>query len=161
VCSASGETGDRLRVFKVDELVTVRATEDPFARPRDFNLERSWRTWCERIRQDRGRYTVVARVSPQMHVDLPLYLGEYLARKQDHYWAEWPEDHTVATESAETEPDPKGDNWMTVILHFDTLEGARTKLLGLGAGVEVMTPVALRRSLLDYAQQVVNRYSRH
>ncbi len=161
VCAASEETGDRLRVFKVDELVAVRATDDPFTRPRDFNLERSWRTWCEHIRQDRGRYTVVARVSPQMHVDLPLYLGKHLERSQDHPWAEWSEDRTVATESAETEPDTKGADWMTVILHFDTLEGARTKLLGLGAGIEVVTPVALRRSLLDYAQQVVNRYSRH
>jgi predicted DNA-binding transcriptional regulator YafY len=51
--------------------------------------------------------------------------------------------------------------WLPRTLQFDSLEEARTKLLGLGAGVEVMTPVALRRSLLDYAQQVVNRYSRH
>ena len=101
---------------------------------RDFNLERSWRTWCEHIRQDHGRYTVVARVSPQMHVDLPLYLGEHLERTQDHPWAEWSEDRTVATESAETEPDTKGADWMTVILHFDYPGGGPHQAFGAWCG---------------------------
>jgi predicted DNA-binding transcriptional regulator YafY len=90
------------------------------------------------------------RVSPQMHVDLPLYLGEHVADKLDQDW----EECSPAVAAADA-------TWLPRTLQFDSLEEARTKLLGLGAGVEVMTPVALRRSLLDYAQQVVNRYSRH
>jgi predicted DNA-binding transcriptional regulator YafY len=133
----------------VAELVAVRTTDEPFARPAGFDLQQAWHTWCERIRQDQGRYTVLARVSPQMHVDLPLVLGEHLSSKQNG----------DAEEPAPT-AGPEVD-WVPVTLHFDSLEEARTKLLGLGAGVEVMTPVALRRSLLDYAQQVVKRYSRH
>ena len=44
---------------------------------------------------------------------------------------------------------------------YPVAEEARTKLLALGAGVEVETPAVLRLSMLDYAQQVVQLYSRH
>ena len=149
VCAGSAEGGDRIRVFKVADLVDVRSTAETFTRPAEFDLEDAWRAWCDHIRQDRGRYVVTAHVSPQMYADLPLYLGEHLGEGQDRPWEE--DAQNAAAETA----------WRPVTLHFDSLEEARTKLLGLGAGVEVMTPVALRRSLLDYAQQVVIRYSRH
>ena len=146
---SSAEGGDRLRVFKVAELVEVRSTGETFTRPAGFDLEDAWRTWCDHIREERGRYVVTAQVSPQMYVDLPLYLSEHLEEGQDQPWGE-----SAQNTAAETA-------WRPVMLHFDSLEEARTKLLGLGAGIEVMTPIALRRSLLDYAQQVVKRYSRH
>jgi len=149
VCAGSAEAGDRIRVYKVVDLVDVRSTQDTFTRPADFDLEDAWRRWCDHIRQDRGRYLVAAHVSPQMYVDLPLYLGEHLVEEKDQLWEESSQEVTAGVE------------WRPVTLHFDSLEEARTKLLGLGAGVEVMTPVALRRSLLDYAQQIVIRYSRH
>jgi predicted DNA-binding transcriptional regulator YafY len=149
VCAGGAEAGDRIRVFKVAELVDVRSTADTFTRPAEFDLGHTWRTWCGHIRQDRGHYVVTAQVSPQMYVDLPLHLGDNLGERLDQHWEECAQE---AVSQA---------NWRSVTLHFDSLEEARTKLLGLGAGVEVMTPVALRRSLLDYAQQVVIRYSRH
>lgn len=149
VCAGSAEAGDRIRVYKVADLVEVRSTQDAFMRPANFDLEDAWRRWCDYIRQDRGRYVVTAHVSPQMYIDLPLYLGEHMMEEKDQRW-----EKSVQKATAEVD-------WRPVTLHFDSLEEARTKLLGLGAGIEVMTPVALRRSLLDYAQQVVIRYSRH
>ncbi len=149
VCVAGADGGDRIRVFKVAELVDVRSTAETFTRPAEFDLEAAWRAWCDHIRQDRGRYVVTALASPQMYADLPLHLGEHLAEGHDRPWEEGAQN--AAAETA----------WRSVTLHFDSLEEARTKLLGLGAGVEVMTPVALRRSLLDYAQKVVISYSRH
>ncbi|MGZ9223435.1 MAG: WCX domain-containing protein [Anaerolineales bacterium] len=35
---------------------------------------------------------------------------------------------------------------------------ARTRLLGLGRAVEVLEPEALRRSLVDFAEQIVGFY---
>ena len=148
VCAGSADAGDRIRVYKVAELLAVRTTADRFTRPAEFDLEQAWRAWCDHIRLDRGHYVVTAQVSPQMYLDLPLYLGEHLAEGHDQHW----EEDWQAAAAVE---------WRPVTLHFDSFEEARTKLLGLGAGVEVMTPVALRRSLLDFAQQVVIRYSRH
>lgn len=149
VCADAGESGAanvRLRVYRVAELLTVRATEQPSVRPPGFELASAWRAWCGRIRRSRGHYVVSALVSPQMAVELPLLLGEHCA--------------ATAQEQALSET-RAADDRLPVTLRFDSLEEARTKLLGLGAGVEVVTPVALRRSLLDFAEQVVKRYSRH
>jgi len=37
-------------------------------------------------------------------------------------------------------------------------EQARNRLLDCGGGVEVLRPLALRKSMLDYAQQIAERY---
>jgi predicted DNA-binding transcriptional regulator YafY len=141
------ETAGRMRVFRVAELVAARGAGMTFSRPEDFDLAQAWRAWCAQAQAVLRHYVVTVRVSPQLAGDLQLYLGEHLGREQ----------HAARSEpSAST-----GDDWLWVVLQFDSLEEARTKLLGLGAGVEVITPVALRHSLVDYAEQVVKRYSRH
>jgi predicted DNA-binding transcriptional regulator YafY len=141
-----GGGGERLRVFPVAELIAVRPCAEAFVRPEGFDLQTAWRAWCTQVRRGQGNYLVQARVSPQMLIELPFYLREHWDGR-----AEGGQEPTASS----------GDNWLLVGLHFDTLEGARTKLLGLGAGIEVVTPAALRRSLLDFAEQVVRRYSRH
>jgi predicted DNA-binding transcriptional regulator YafY len=153
VCGDAPEAGSeagsdqRIRVFRIGELAGARITTHTFVRPRNFDLPGFWRTWCAQAQGLRRQYHVSARISPQLAVDLPLYLGEHL--------------RTVQRGESNQAIAGMGDTWLSIELLFDSLEEARTKLLGLGAGVEVMTPVALRRSLLDYAEQVVKHYSRH
>ena len=48
---------------------------------------------------------------------------------------------------------------MTLDLPFESFFTARTRLLGLGRAVEVLEPQSLRKSLVDFAEQVVNYYS--
>jgi hypothetical protein len=43
-------------------------------------------------------------------------------------------------------------------LPFDSLIAARTRLLGLGRAVEVLEPESLRKSLIDFAEQIVAFY---
>jgi predicted DNA-binding transcriptional regulator YafY len=43
-------------------------------------------------------------------------------------------------------------------LAFDSHDEARAKLLQFGAAVEVLEPLALRYSVLDYAAQVCQLY---
>ncbi len=130
-----------LRVHKVKELAGVEESRQSFCRAPDFDLGSFWRGWCKRIEQSHGRFAVQVRVAAPLLPDLPHYLGE-----QALGWE--------ITASS-------GENWLPGTLYFDSLEEARTKLLGLGAGVEIVTPEALRHSLLDYAQQVVMLYTRH
>jgi predicted DNA-binding transcriptional regulator YafY len=140
VCAADA----RVRVFAVNELLSVEPTGKAFVRPADFDLEEFWRQWRRQRRAEQGRFRVQVRVSPAMAAELPLHLGE-VVRPQ------------LAAAPGGATP---GDEWLTIQLHFNSFEEARTKLLGLGAGVEVETPAALRLSVLDYAQQVVQLYSR-
>jgi predicted DNA-binding transcriptional regulator YafY len=148
MCADASPAGSgRLRVFRVAELAGVDAAEQTFARPGDFDLPRAWQAWCSRIQRSEAQYVVTVQVSPQCYADLPLYLGAHL--------------RDAAGAALAAQAVGAGEDWQSVTLYFDSLEEARTKLLGLGAGVEVMTPIALRRSLLDFAEQVVKRYSRH
>jgi predicted DNA-binding transcriptional regulator YafY len=131
---------ERLRVHAVDELLAVEATDETFVRPPEFDLPAFWQEWQQQRGAGRGHFLVRVRVSPAMAAELHLHLGEAVRKE------------TAAL---------TGAKWQTVQLQFDSFEEARTKLLGLGAGVEVETPAALRLSLLDYAQQVVQLYARH
>jgi len=43
-------------------------------------------------------------------------------------------------------------------LSFESFEAARDRILGFGRGVEVLEPVALRKSVLDFAEQIISLY---
>lgn len=53
---------------------------------------------------------------------------------------------------------PDADGWVTLELPFESFISARTRLLGLGRAVEVLEPETLRKSLIDYAEQIVGFY---
>jgi predicted DNA-binding transcriptional regulator YafY len=53
-------------------------------------------------------------------------------------------------------PDDKG--WVRMTLRFENLETARARLLALGGAIEIVEPLALRRSVLDFAHQTVQRH---
>lgn len=43
---------------------------------------------------------------------------------------------------------------MQIVVAFESLEEARSRCLSLGYAVEVLEPEALRRSIVDYAEQI-------
>lgn len=53
---------------------------------------------------------------------------------------------------------PDAQGWTIVTLRFERLEDARAKILGLGPGVEVLEPLALRLSVADHAEQCAALY---
>jgi len=55
---------------------------------------------------------------------------------------------------------PDADGWVTLELPFESFIAARTRLLGLGRAVEVLEPETLRKSLIDFAEQVVGFYKK-
>ncbi|MBN1584095.1 MAG: WYL domain-containing protein [Anaerolineae bacterium] len=50
---------------------------------------------------------------------------------------------------------------MTLELPFESLEAARAQLLSFGGAVEVVEPEPLRLSIIDYANQILERYTHH
>jgi predicted DNA-binding transcriptional regulator YafY len=53
---------------------------------------------------------------------------------------------------------PEADGWFTLDLPFESFFAARSRLLGLGRAVEVLEPEPLRKSLIDFAEQIVDFY---
>ena len=51
------------------------------------------------------------------------------------------------------------DEWQAITLTFENFETARTRILGFGGAIIVLEPLALRRSVADYAQQIRTLYA--
>jgi len=137
VCNRKG----RLRVHRVSNLIRVSLLDEAFERPEGFDLEDFWRSWCAEREQSRTVYPVSLRIDAGMLPFLPMYFDEGINAK-----------------IVQAGP-PDEDGRITLELSFESLEAARYRLLAFGRGVEVLSPRALRESILDYAIQIAELYS--
>jgi predicted DNA-binding transcriptional regulator YafY len=138
-----------MRVVRVRSLTGVQATMEPFERSDTFDLVSFWRSWCEQREAARTFYTVTVLLAPRLMDGFPYALSEYLTGDVE----EVRDDKEVG---GEKEAGKAG--WYRATLAFESLEEARQQLLALGGGVEVLTPVALRWSMQDYACQILRAY---
>jgi predicted DNA-binding transcriptional regulator YafY len=126
-----------IRASGVLEAITLEAK---FQRQADFDLATFWRDWLADYEARRPTYPVQVRVSPRLSRVLHYTFGDNIKAQID----------------AGGPPDEAG--WLRLSLLFESLEDARGQLLPLGSAVEVLAPLALRMSLLDFAKQLVSRY---
>jgi len=138
VCARDGH----LQVVRVSDMLAARLSDERFERPANFDLAAFWQGWCADYEGSRPSYPVLARVSPGLAPYLPLMFGD-----------------PIREAMAQAGP-PDAEGWLTLSLPFETFEAARTRILGLGRAVEVLEPPALRKSVVDFAAQIVDAYSR-
>jgi predicted DNA-binding transcriptional regulator YafY len=137
VCARS----ERVRAYPLARLSGVRILDESFERPTDFDLVTFWKAWCAEYEKQRAYYNVTLRITPDFISELPEFFGEG-AR--------------IAIDQARP-PDDGGR--ITLELAFDSFHDARHRILGLGRSVEVLEPEALRKSVLDFATQIVALYT--
>jgi len=130
----------RFQARRISKILTVQVLEEPFTREDGFDLVEFWQTWCASFETQRPQYPVTVRVAPQFVAQLPYHFGE------------------TVHESVEAAGPADGHGWLTMTLPFESLDEARAKLLGLGGVVEVLAPMPLRLSLVDFAAQIVKLY---
>jgi predicted DNA-binding transcriptional regulator YafY len=138
VCGREG----LIRVHRVSRVLDARIADHPFERPTDFDLAAFWRGWCTSVEENRARYPVMVRVSPELVPWLPHFFGESI--REAIAWADSLDD----------------EGWIALTLPFETAEDARERILSFGGSVEILEPQALRNSVVDYAQQILARYAR-
>jgi predicted DNA-binding transcriptional regulator YafY len=131
---------DRMLVIRLSRMLEAKVLEEPFTRPADFNLVGFWEGWWAENQGRRPYYPVKVRASPQLLPHLAGHFGE-----------------RIKTAKAEAGP-PDEEGWVTLTLPFEYLEEARERILGFGGAMEVLEPYALRRSIMDFAEQIVNFY---
>jgi predicted DNA-binding transcriptional regulator YafY len=129
-----------LRVLRASQILEVSILKEGFSRPDDFNLVEFCNNWCEGYEGNRPTLPVRLRFAPDLVPYLPRLFGNPLQEAID-----------------KAVPDEAG--WITLTVQFETFESARGPILGLGSAVEVLEPLALRLSVLDHAQQVVDMYT--
>jgi predicted DNA-binding transcriptional regulator YafY len=131
--------GGTPKVLRVSQIVEAELLSECFTRPSDFDLGTFWQNWCINY-ESQPPFCARVRVAPEA---LPM-LAEYVG---DRARVELAHSHI-----------PDTDGWVTLELPFESFVAARTRLLGLGRAVEVLEPETLRKSLIDFAEQIVGFY---
>jgi predicted DNA-binding transcriptional regulator YafY len=131
--------GGTSHVRRVSQIAEAEIQPEGFIRPSTFDLVTFWETWCREYESE-PPFCARVRVASKA---LPL-LGEYVG---DRARGQLVHSHV-----------PDEDGWVTLDLPFESFIAARSRLLGLGRAVEVLEPEALRRSLIDFAEQIVGFY---
>jgi predicted DNA-binding transcriptional regulator YafY len=129
-----------LRVYRVASITQAQALDEAASRPPDFDLATFWKDWALEYEGQRSSFLVTARIAPELVRDLPRYFG----------------DGALAALAAAGPPDERG--WVTLTLPFEHFYTGRDKILGLGSAIEVLEPLALRLSVIDFAEQIVGFY---
>jgi predicted DNA-binding transcriptional regulator YafY len=110
-----------LRTFRVSRIEKATLLEQPVRRPADFDLATFWKNSTEQFQQAWRRYETTLRLEPRA--------------------ADWVTMCRVVAPAAK-HPDP--DGWLRLKIQFESEEEACFVVMGLGARVEVLDPVALR-----------------
>jgi predicted DNA-binding transcriptional regulator YafY len=132
---------EAIHVHRVSDLLDVRAADESFERPANFDLAGFWGQWCAEYEMFLSDFTATVRVAPRLVPELPRHFGSYIHSK-----------------IAQAGP-PDAEGWIRLELTFESFEAARDRVLGFGRAVEVLEPRALRRSVRDYAEQIVALYA--
>lgn len=127
---------DHIRVLRISRIQQANLREECFEHPLDFDLPSFWKTWCDEFESSRPQIPVTLRVSPT--------LAQILSENRP--------------ETLMSPPKIESDGWQTLTLTFESIESARTRILGYGGAAEVLEPLALRRSVIDFAEQTLLRY---
>ena len=131
---------ESIHVYHVPDLLDAQLSAEKFDRPLDFVLSEFWEKWQKDYEAQLADFTASVRIAPQFIPILPRYFGPQIENK-----------------IMQGKP-PDAQGWIRLELSFESFEIARDRLLGFGGGVEVISPLALQKSVLDYAQQTVNVY---
>ncbi len=125
------------RTYRVSRVRSARISEEPFARPADFDLARFWTQASADFVANLPRYPVAIRL-PADEV-------------RDVYG-------TVGRARVEHVADADGERRVEVRLRFDTEREATGFVLSFGHTAEVVEPDELRLRIVDLAQRLLETY---
>jgi predicted DNA-binding transcriptional regulator YafY len=134
--------GGHVRVLRVAGVMDAQVLDESFQRPAGFDLATFWGSWCADVEESRPSYRVLVRAAPNLLPDLSQSFGD-----------------EILDQVARGNP-PDEEGWLRLTLPFESLESARSRLLGFGRAVEVLAPRPLRESVRDYGQQIATLYAR-
>ncbi len=129
-----------MRVYRLDQVMEARICDSHFSRDSAFHLEDVWQDWCKRHTANRPSILVGLRLAPALFQAFPRYLRSALREAM--------EQAGPADESG----------WREVWVEFDSFHAAREAVLGMGSAVEVLAPLALRKSVIDFASEISRLY---
>jgi predicted DNA-binding transcriptional regulator YafY len=119
-----------IRTYRVGRIVAADATGGAVTRPDGFDLATWWAASSREFGAQLRTFHCRLRVSPWGLRMLPYVV-----------------DADAGQDALDAAGPPDNDGWREVVVATESVEVAADQLSGLGAGVEVLEPVALRRRL--------------
>jgi predicted DNA-binding transcriptional regulator YafY len=133
--------GGLITVLQLADVLDVKLSETKFSFPTDFDLVKFWSAWCLQQESNRPHFRVQVRIKTELLAMLKLFRDPILPSVQDSTY-------------------PPIGGWQTMTFQFETFEEARKQLLNFGSAVEIIEPLSLRKSVQDYAEQIIKIYTR-
>ena len=128
-----------LRTYRVSRIREARVTDQPAARPRDFDLAAYWQQSAAEFQAQLPRYYATIRVGPAV----PRWMA-YLGRAS----------------RVERSAGPDENGWLTLTIRFDAEEEACHFALSFGPEAEVLDPEPLREKVVRAAQDTLEMYAK-
>ena len=129
------QTPEGFRTYRVSRIEEAAVLDVPSERPANFDLEAHWKTSTDEFRENMPRYYATLRLAPS---------GAAWVRRWRLMWKE--------------QAPASDDGWATFQARFWEEDEAAFVVLGLGAGVEVVEPPALRERV---RAQIIAALARH
>jgi predicted DNA-binding transcriptional regulator YafY len=126
--------GEHVIVIPLSRLQKAQMSHQRSERPADFELADFWLTWTDLTKRQRPTFNVKAIVAAHL---MP-YIEGFVQER---------ENSGLGNESLQL-----------VTLEFATFEDARMQVLSWGGAIEIISPEALRLSVIDSAHQVLQLY---
>jgi predicted DNA-binding transcriptional regulator YafY len=130
---------ERIAVYRASRIVTAEILEREVTRPAGFDLAEFWREWSQEFEATRPRVEVSVRVSLEMLPVLPEVFGESLRPTLDASAA-------------------GRDGSRILKLTFESIGAAAYRLIGFGAGLEVLEPQTVRDQIALTAAKALQMY---
>ncbi|WP_328302216.1 helix-turn-helix transcriptional regulator [Actinomycetospora sp. NBC_00405] len=136
------DPGATPRTYRVARILALETLDVRFDRPEDFDLWKYWHRRTQELTDALYQAEATVRLSPRAMELAPALLRPHTARALAE--GSWPTDD---------------DGWVRAVIPIESLAHARSELLGLGAEVEVLAPVALREQMADVARTLAGLYA--
>lgn len=124
-----------IRTYRVSRVVSAQPRDDHFDRPVDFDLTTTWADAAQSFQRDLLVLSVSARVRSdslwRLRHALPAPAGE---------------------EAIASAAPPAADGWCDVVIRSESVEVAHDELLRMGATIEIVAPLELRRRMAATAR---------
>jgi predicted DNA-binding transcriptional regulator YafY len=124
-----GRVKTEMRVFRLSRMLALAATDQPFERDKNFDLQKYWFSWCDNFEKN-----------PPTHYAVEIEISARGRRKLLNAFGQW----------FKTKLEPLGDRYRgrrRVVLDFDREDIALRLLFDLAEEVNILSPAGLRRKL--------------
>ena len=131
-----------MRTYRVSNIVEAETSEEPYGRPKGFDLGATWTKSSREFEINAYRERATVRLSPRGRMLLDL-LGPY-----------------VVESVAKTASPSDKDGWVRCIIPLESTDFGIRELMRLGEEVEVLAPPGLRAQLARTLRNIAKHYGK-